>query len=537
VALEDMLGATAMVYHGNPAASQIPTWRPMRIPLSAFEGVDPTLAAKLYVGVGDGSPGGVGSIDIGEIRVVEPAEPVLGPVDVTVPGDTVKGVPDDGDWPGGEHPALAFDDNVNTKYLHFKGDFEPDPGTGGSGLQITPLEGPSVVSGLTLTTANDVPGRDPIAFELSGSNESIDGPYELIAAGDIVDFAGEEEWPRFTKNATPIVFANDVAYDHYQLIFTAIRGPVGGSVNSMQIAEVELLEGAAVPGPGELEAAFIFGSRNLDYPTYNVPAVKYTMVRHRNNQPDPLKYDAEKGYGYEVIYPENSPFGDRNGFGVFGPFDDSANNRNEFPDTYPEQLYDSFIGAKNFSAEVSAATMGDKDTPSPNPEGIIFRVDVPNGFYRFVAAMGEADNTHAHRMIAEDGGSGPPENIGANYVVLINNHDQAQYDFGEAKADENDNDRLGEGVFARVGFGNRIPPPGDGVFPSPQFVDHDQNGKPSAHGTGPNSPVLEVTQGYIRIHQLQGNSNDGPGGSKDVNGGDIVVLELWKVGPDDLWSL
>jgi len=42
-------------------------------------------------------------------------------------------------------------------------------------------------------------------------------------------------------NETEIVFDNDVAYKHYQLIFTAIRGPVGGSVNSMQIAEVELL--------------------------------------------------------------------------------------------------------------------------------------------------------------------------------------------------------------------------------------------------------------------------------------------------------
>ncbi|MFC1604920.1 PKD domain-containing protein [Planctomycetota bacterium] len=62
-----------------------------------------------------------------------------------------------------------------------------------------------------------------------------------IAAGDVVDFAGEAEWPRFTKNETPIAFDNDVAYAHYQLIFTAIRGPVGGSVNSMQIAEVELL--------------------------------------------------------------------------------------------------------------------------------------------------------------------------------------------------------------------------------------------------------------------------------------------------------
>ena len=36
---------------------------------------------------------------------------------------------------------------------------------------------------LTFTTANDAPERDPIAFELSGSNDSIDGPWTLIADG------------------------------------------------------------------------------------------------------------------------------------------------------------------------------------------------------------------------------------------------------------------------------------------------------------------------------------------------------------------
>ncbi|MFC1636057.1 LamG-like jellyroll fold domain-containing protein [Planctomycetota bacterium] len=212
--------------------------------------------SNVYLG-GDGTAGWVsrrmiGALDdvviydralsTGEIRYLAGKrlmDDLLGP-DITGLGDVVQGVPNDGDWPGAETPDLAIDDDVTTKYLHFKGDFEPDPGTGGSGLQITPLSGANIVTGLTLTTANDVPGRDPITFELSGSNDSIDGPYELIASGDIVDFAQEEEWPRFTMNATPITFDNNVAYTHYQLIFTAIRGPVGGSVNSMQIAEVEL---------------------------------------------------------------------------------------------------------------------------------------------------------------------------------------------------------------------------------------------------------------------------------------------------------
>jgi hypothetical protein len=159
--------------------------------------------------------------------------------DVTSPGDVVMGVPDDGDWPVAERPELAIDDDVNTKYLHFKGDFNPNAGP--TGLRVTPSSGPTIVTGLTFSTANDYPGRDPVSFELYGSNGTIYGPYTLIASGDILDFRGVAAWPRLTKNNTPITFPNDADYKHYQLLFTAIRGPVGGGVNSMQIAEVEML--------------------------------------------------------------------------------------------------------------------------------------------------------------------------------------------------------------------------------------------------------------------------------------------------------
>jgi hypothetical protein len=151
-------------------------------------------------------------------------------IDVTVAGDTVKGVPDDGDWPAGEAPPLTIDDNVNTKYLHFKGHLQP------TGFAVTPKFGGKVVTEITFTTANDSPHRDPVSFELHGSNAGIDGPWTLIASGDIVDFAQTDPWPRFTKNATPITFANAVAYDHYQVLFTAVRDPAAN--NFMQIAEV-----------------------------------------------------------------------------------------------------------------------------------------------------------------------------------------------------------------------------------------------------------------------------------------------------------
>ena len=184
------------------------------------------------------------ALPAGQIRVNADTFFQKDPYDITALGDVVQGVPNDGDWPGAETPDLAIDDDVATKYLHFKGDFDPNEGP--TGLQVIPALGPTLVTELTLTTANDVPGRDPIAFELYGANDGIDGTYTLIAAGDIVDFAGEAEWPRFTKNETPITFDNDMAYTTYKLVFTAIRGPVGGSVNSMQIAEVELI---GVPAP------------------------------------------------------------------------------------------------------------------------------------------------------------------------------------------------------------------------------------------------------------------------------------------------
>jgi hypothetical protein len=153
--------------------------------------------------------------------------------DVTGAGDAVQGVPNDNDWPGAEHPALAIDDKTSTKFLHFKGELLP------TGIQVTPAVGATIVTGLTFTTANDSPGRDPVKFELSGSNDGIGGPWTLIAAGDIVDFAQATEWPRFTMNATAISFANAVAYKHYQIVFPALRNPVTDPM--MQIAEIELL--------------------------------------------------------------------------------------------------------------------------------------------------------------------------------------------------------------------------------------------------------------------------------------------------------
>ncbi|MHC4726596.1 MAG: DUF1349 domain-containing protein [Planctomycetota bacterium] len=241
-ALEDSTGAAAMVTHPDSAATNIAQWWKWEIPITDFDGVDLTDVAKLTIGVGDGEPGGSGTIDIKEIRVTKPVV-VMEPGDITIPGDNVKGVPDDGDWPGNEHPALAIDDDTSTKYLHFKGEEQP------TGIKVTP-SAKQVVTGITFTTANDAVERDPTSFELYGSNEGIDGPYELIASGEIVDFNDPNTAsPRFTKNATPITFDNDTAYAHYQILFPTVRD--AASANSMQIAEIELITDIPVKDNGD----------------------------------------------------------------------------------------------------------------------------------------------------------------------------------------------------------------------------------------------------------------------------------------------
>jgi concanavalin A-like lectin/glucanase superfamily protein/F5/8 type C domain-containing protein len=223
------IDGTKIVYDGSAVNITSATWNLWNIDLAA-SGASLSNVSSLTIGI-EGA-GATGIVYIDDIRLYPEILDYHKFPDVTAAGDTVVGVPNDGDWPDAETPDLAIDDDVNTKFLHRQG------GAMATGIQVTPAAGATVVTGLTFTTANDVPTRDPITFELSGSNAGIDGPYELIAAGDIVDFAGEAEWPRFTKNSTVIAFDNDVAYAHYQIVFPTLRGE---SETLMQIAEIELI--------------------------------------------------------------------------------------------------------------------------------------------------------------------------------------------------------------------------------------------------------------------------------------------------------
>ena len=146
--------------------------------------------------------------------------------DVTQPGDWID--PTSFNSPASEEVDKAIDNNPQTKYLNFD--------KLNAGFTVAPSSGPSVITGLRLTSANDAPDRDPTSFTLFGSTDGLS--FVEIAHGSVPDFPS-----RFFT--VEIAFANDQAYTHYQLLFPTVQN--ANAAVAMQIAEVEFL-GSLGPG-------------------------------------------------------------------------------------------------------------------------------------------------------------------------------------------------------------------------------------------------------------------------------------------------
>ena len=155
--------------------------------------------------------------------------------DVTQPGDVI--VASSNNHPGSEGVANAID-NQPTKYLNFD--------KVNTGFTVTPGSGLTIVSGLTLTSANDADDRDPADYTLEGSYDGT--TFAPISSGTVQDFP-----TRFFKNT--ILFSNKIPYLKYRLTFPNTQG---NSTCCMQISEVELLGVLAptdVTVPGDLIVA------------------------------------------------------------------------------------------------------------------------------------------------------------------------------------------------------------------------------------------------------------------------------------------
>jgi len=178
-------------------------------------------------------------IDIGAVETVVATAPNIVDVDgvrfvstgnfsrpltkFTAAGDAIVAV-GGGNVAGHTQPSNALDGNPDTKYFQ-------DSWTSAPGLTITPASGSSTVAAFRLTTADDVPDRDPASYKLEGGNSAA-GPFTLIAEGAV-------NLPSGRKTAgTTITFNNSTAYTSYRLTFPTVKG---SSTTQIQISEVELL--------------------------------------------------------------------------------------------------------------------------------------------------------------------------------------------------------------------------------------------------------------------------------------------------------
>jgi hypothetical protein len=122
-----------------------------------------------------------------------------------------------------EGMAKAFDNNTATKWL----DFSPSS----SWIQYRyAADKRSVVTEYTLTSANDFQERDPMNWNILGSNNGG-------ASWVTLDTRTNELFTaRFQKRS--FQFTNSTAYNIYRLSIAQLRGP---APNSVQLAEIELI--------------------------------------------------------------------------------------------------------------------------------------------------------------------------------------------------------------------------------------------------------------------------------------------------------
>ena len=147
-------------------------------------------------------------------------------------GDFIIAIdPNSSSYPSNENPPLAIDGDTGTKYLNFGG--------ANSGFIVTPSVGHSLISSFTITTANDVEGRDPASYDIYGTSEKIlskdkspgnaEG-WTWIASGNL-----SLPTERFSESGW-INIENNTPYRSYKVVFPSLKVP---SVGMMQLSEFQ----------------------------------------------------------------------------------------------------------------------------------------------------------------------------------------------------------------------------------------------------------------------------------------------------------
>jgi hypothetical protein len=136
--------------------------------------------------------------------------------------------------PANQAAVNAFDNSASTKYLNL----------GGINSGFTFTYGlPTQLSSFLITTANDLPARDPASYQLYGFNN---GSWKLLTSGSL-----QLPNARLT-NSSPVALPSLPSLTQYRVIFPTLRA----NGNSMQIADLKLYgtQSAALPRPTSITA-------------------------------------------------------------------------------------------------------------------------------------------------------------------------------------------------------------------------------------------------------------------------------------------
>jgi hypothetical protein len=124
-----------------------------------------------------------------------------------------------------EQVSNAFDNDPVTKYLNIGGS--------NSGVEFS-YSTATRLTGFRVTTANDVPGRDPASYQIYGQRN---GSWDLLISGGL-------QLPTTRHTEAPAVSLDGLsAFTTYRLVFPTLRT----DGNMMQIADLKLYGTQASP--------------------------------------------------------------------------------------------------------------------------------------------------------------------------------------------------------------------------------------------------------------------------------------------------
>lgn len=153
-------------------------------------------------------------------------------------------IPSKSGFPGNEGPTNVVDGTL-AKYLNTAG--------ANSGFIVTPASGASTVKSFTITSANDAVERDPLSYELYGTNSPITSPSNSFGTNEpwTLISSGALALPADRDTLGPVVAVNNNAsYTSYKMLFPTIVGPS----NLMQIAEASFYSSSDGSGTDILNA-------------------------------------------------------------------------------------------------------------------------------------------------------------------------------------------------------------------------------------------------------------------------------------------